>query len=475
MKDPLLEQMERASRGSTLVDDVNSRKKQMLQKLIDNQGSSLDDSYTKKLQTDARLLDDDGIAYVTEIPTRIDSPNEEVLMSQESNPIASLIASNKPKEKITNDIMSINDIQAPVTEKDAIDQYSDSKEATRLSNADSGKASASKRELATSASEKETPKTELEMLLDEIKKFRGSREDEMRKAMDADDRQAMISNITEGLGRALMGYQAKRNSIAPSEFNFKTAGGRNEEKLSKLQKAKLEDLLAEKQRLTPEQRMMGKYLYNIVDGKAVMDEGYKKALDADAAKDYANELAKFNATKGAERQELTTKDTDKLDDFDTTLGQISHIRSYYNPDLVGVSNKLIPDSVASIVDSGDKAALRSAVNAAQAAYKKLISGTAASDKETLNLRTIIPSLDDTPENFSRKMEAFEDGIKQAKARFLDRASKQGRNVEPFREGEASVKPQQVSGKYINEQNIKAAMAKNPKATREEIINALSNK
>lgn len=148
--------------------------------------------------------------------------------------------------------------------------------------------------------------------------------------------------------------------------------------------------------------------------------------------------------KQAEKQEISDKQTETLNEFDTGQNLIDQIREKFQmnnvKDGLGVyastaeeAKKYIPF----VERDPDFVETQALVGTQLADYVKRISGAAVSEQEAQRLARNIPSMDDKPGEFERKLKTFERILKENRQTTIDSFRKQGKDPSGF---EAPSKP-----------------------------------
>ena len=151
--------------------------------------------------------------------------------------------------------------------------------------------------------------------------------------------------------------------------------------------------------------------------------GLEKTKTENAKKD-ALEFRKEQAAR------LSDKQVESVNEFDDSLNKMQDALSQLGnkTEWVGSVDARIPDMFV----GNDQVAFRSAVGRMEDAYRKLITGAGASNKELSRLASRLPSTTDTYKDFVSKAKNFVSEVQKAKSTHLSNFEKQGKNVEAWK-------------------------------------------
>lgn len=159
---------------------------------------------------------------------------------------------------------------------------------------------------------------------------------------------------------------------------------------------------------------------------------YVKMYDTQIMQDQRKEEKELARQEKREREEkISDKQLTEVQDFERSIGEMSDALDLLgkNDNWVGMIDALEPK----LIIGEDEANFRSALGRMADAYRKLITGAAAGDKELARLESRLPNLSDNPAQFKAKAKGFIEGIKKAKSRYLNVLEKSGKNVEAYKE------------------------------------------
>lgn len=172
---------------------------------------------------------------------------------------------------------------------------------------------------------------------------------------------------------------------------------------------------------------------------------------------YDSQILGEQETKQRQQKEarVSDKQTKEIDEFDSGIQAMENVldlgtneEGKLEKSWIGPVDRLFPD----VAVGAKQKSFRQAVGRMTDAYRKLITGAAAGDKELLRLESRLPSISDTPEQFEQSAKDFIKEVKKAKSRYLGNLQKAGKNVEAWKDSmqidvpeknEVSVKDQQA--------------------------------
>ena len=138
-----------------------------------------------------------------------------------------------------------------------------------------------------------------------------------------------------------------------------------------------------------------------------------------------------------EKDELSDKQTEQINAFDTGQNLITKIRDLFpkaKDDLGFYASKFEEGKkfVPGMERDSDFVAMQQMVGTQLADYVKQISGAAVSEEEAQRLAKNIPSVNDKPNEFMRKLDEFEKILQENRKISLDSYKKQGKDPSAFR-------------------------------------------
>jgi hypothetical protein len=166
----------------------------------------------------------------------------------------------------------------------------------------------------------------------------------------------------------------------------------------------------------------------------------------------AQDRADLLELKKEEKAKLEPKQSEKVNEFETSIDSMRNAISLLgnNSNWVGLVDGAVPDKVV----SGDQTAFRAAIGMMADAYRQLITGAGASDKEIIRLAGRLPNEYDTYDQFQKKAKQFIDTVERGRSRYVNNLEKLGKNVSQYKQ----YQPLESSNKKI--------LVSNGKETRE---------
>lgn len=196
-----------------------------------------------------------------------------------------------------------------------------------------------------------------------------------------------------------------------------------------------------------------------------------RAYEGEEAREARKEnLALQLANKKEEKREKAAKLADKqvgeINDFDNGISQIQAALDKLgkHSEWTGPLDAEVPDKFV----GADQGVFRAAVGRAVDAYRKAVTGAAAGDKELAKIESRLPNPSDTYDKFVAKAQDFMREMRAAKGRYLDALTKQGKDVEAYRDvqsvdNEAPKQQKKSEGKQIVKKGY------NPKTNQTQFI------
>lgn len=142
------------------------------------------------------------------------------------------------------------------------------------------------------------------------------------------------------------------------------------------------------------------------------------------------ELEDKALAKKEEKAKLSDKQLEQVDQFDQSIEKMQSALDALgdNASWTGPVDGNIPD----FLTPSDQVAFRSAVGRMTDAYRHLITGAGAGNKELEKLESRLPSATDTFANFQAKAKDFIKEVQNSKNKKLENFQKQGKNVSAFK-------------------------------------------
>lgn len=172
--------------------------------------------------------------------------------------------------------------------------------------------------------------------------------------------------------------------------------------------------------------------------------------------DRMNASAESKAAKQEEKNRLSDKQVESLNEIDTAKSDIQNILALKQSSKIDTGP--LAGRVPNLMSSEEVNAFRSALGRYKDQYRKAITGAGAGPTEIAMLEQRLPSEKDNDETFLAKAIEAEKELDRRKAIYLSNLKKQGRNTGKFEETQQEKKGETIQ-RPSREEMIKALKAK----------------
>jgi len=188
----------------------------------------------------------------------------------------------------------------------------------------------------------------------------------------------------------------------------------------KTQDRRIQEANAERDQDRREDKEFKKQMFDWQKEQARIQQ--KERLEAKEAENRRreDERAKVRAT-------LSDKQVSEIQDFDNILNEVKELENTFSKDYVGP----IQGRVWDVLSNAEKNAYRSRVGRMTDAYRRIVTGAAAPDKELQRIESRLPHPSDPDETFLRKMKDYKETMEKGRRRYLDLLAKKGKDVSEF--------------------------------------------